>query len=75
MSNATTSIILEKCIPKMDSTFVAKLRITYNRIQKYFQQNIHFTNAQRNQTQIANSQNVGRQFKIYFNGKEQTLTK
>jgi len=71
MIGVTTSVVLDKRIIKLDKTHAVKLRITFNREQKYYPLNVHLTPEDWERTQSEKPRNEFKDHKLYFNRIEQ----
>jgi integrase len=71
MIGITTAIVQDKRIIRKDGTYAIKLRITYNREQKYYPINISLTPDQWEKTQQQKPRNEAKEQRIYFNKIEQ----
>ncbi|RIJ45514.1 site-specific integrase [Maribellus luteus] len=70
MIGVTTSILQDKRIKRKDGTYAVKLRITYNRIQKYYPINVHLSEDEWKNI-FADPQNKSSKKKLlYFNEVE-----
>ncbi len=71
MIGVTTAIIHDKRVVRKDGTCAVKLRITYNREQKYYLINVFLTNEEWQLTQSEKPRNTSKDHKLYFNKIEQ----
>lgn len=67
MIGVTTAIILDTRVPRKNDTYSVKLRITYNRSQKYYPINIFLTKDDWQKTQNEKTRKVFKEHKLYFN--------
>ena len=67
MNFATSSIVLDKRIQKNDGTYAIKLRITHNRIQRYYPLNYYFTMEDWDRLILKNPRKEYREVKIQLN--------
>jgi len=70
MIGVTTAIVLDTRITRKDGTFSVKLRITYNREQRYYPVNIFLTKEDWQKTQLEKPRNKFKEHKLYFNKLE-----
>ncbi|MBS1681922.1 MAG: site-specific integrase [Bacteroidetes bacterium] len=71
MIGVTTSIILDTRTMKKDGTFAVKLRLTYNREQKYYPINIHLTSEDWKKTLSSKPRQEFKEHRLYFNKIEE----
>lgn len=71
MIGVTTSIVHDTRVKRTDGTYAVKLRITYNREQKYYPINVHLTKEDWLRTQAEKPRNESKEHKLYFNKIEQ----
>lgn len=71
MIGVTTAIIQDKRIKTKDNTYAIKLRITYQRIQKYYPLGYHFSEDDWKEIQEPKPRKKFKDDKIFFNGIEQ----
>ncbi|MCT4643688.1 MAG: site-specific integrase [Carboxylicivirga sp.] len=67
MNGVTTSVVLDKRIQKKDKTYAVKLRVTYNRIQKYYPINEYFTIEEWNKIHSKKPRKVYKDHLLYHN--------
>lgn len=71
MIGVTTSIILDKRVQRKDGTFAVKLRITFNREQKYFPLGQHLLEEDWDKTQSLKARAEHKEMQLFFNKVEQ----
>ena len=71
MIGVTTAIIQDRRIKRKDGTYSIKLRVTFNREQKYYPLNISLTPEDWEKTNIQKPRNEAKERRIYFNKIEQ----
>lgn len=71
MLGVTTSIIHDKRIQKKDGTFAVKLRLTFNREQKYYPLNVSLTPEDWEKTQAPKPRGEYKDHQTFFNKVEQ----
>lgn len=70
MIGITTAVIHDKRVQRKDNTYSVKLRITFNRVQKYYPLNVHLTE---NEWELVHSEKPKKTYKdhlMYFNEVE-----
>jgi integrase len=75
MSVATASIIHDTRIKTKDETYAVKLRVTYERVQKYFPIGSHLTKADWAKTQDTKARKDYKDNRLYFNKIEAKAVK
>ncbi|WP_282036189.1 site-specific integrase [Saccharicrinis aurantiacus] len=70
MIGVTTSVILDKRIQKKDSTYAVKLRVTHNRIQKYYPINVSLTIDEWDKVHAEKPRKTYKDHLLYFNEVE-----
>jgi integrase len=71
MIGVTTAIVQDTRVKRTDGTYAIKLRITYNREQKYYPVNVHLSPEDWQRTQSEKPRNEFKEHKLYFNKIEQ----
>jgi site-specific recombinase XerD len=71
MITATTAIVQDRRIKTKQSTYAIKLRVTHNRVQKYYPLGIHLSIEDWEKTQQPNPRKESREHKIFFNKIDQ----
>lgn len=71
MIGVTTAVVHDTRIKRTDGTYAVKLRVTYNREQKYYPINVHLTPEDWARTQSEKPRNEFKEHKLYFNKIEQ----
>jgi integrase/recombinase XerD len=71
MLGVTTSIIHDKRIQKKDGTFAVKLRLTFNREQKYYPLNVSLTQEDWEKTQAPKPRGEYKDHQTFFSKVEQ----
>jgi site-specific recombinase XerD len=71
MITATTRIVHDKRIETKEHTYAVKLRVTYDRIQKYYPLGLHLTVEDWEKTQQPNPRKENKANQIFFNKIEQ----
>jgi len=71
MIGVTTAIVLDTRVLRKDKTHAVKLRITYNREQKYYPLNVHLTTEDWGRTQTEKPRNEFKEHRLYFNKIEE----
>ncbi|MBK9934102.1 MAG: site-specific integrase [Cytophagaceae bacterium] len=71
MLGVTTSVIQDKRIQKKDGTFSVKLRITFNREQKYYPVNVSLTEEDWDKSQSFKARGEHKELQSFFNKIEQ----
>ncbi|WP_372648696.1 tyrosine-type recombinase/integrase [Draconibacterium sp.] len=70
MIGITTAIILDKRIKTKKDTYAVKLRITFNRVQKYYPVNVHLTTDEWKKVHSEKPRKTYKDHLVYFNGIE-----
>lgn len=70
MKPVTTSIIHDTRIRKNDGTYAVKIRVTHNRVQKYFPINFHLSKEDWKKTQMSRPRGIFKELKLKFNAIE-----
>ncbi|MCU4155238.1 site-specific integrase [Carboxylicivirga sp. A043] len=70
MNGVTTSVILDKRIQKKDKTYAVKLRVTHNRIQKYYPINVFLTVDEWEKVHSEKPRKTYKDHLLYFNEVE-----
>lgn len=71
MIGLSTAIIHDKRILRQDGTYAVKLRITYNRMQKYYPVNVSLTTEEWDKVYTAKPRKEFKEHLLYFNEIEQ----
>lgn len=71
MIGVTTAVVHDIRVKRTDGTYAVKLRVTYNREQKYYPINVHLTREDWARTQSEKPRNEFKEHKLYFNKIEQ----
>lgn len=71
MIGVTTAIVHDTRVKRKDGTYSVKLRVTYNREQKYYPLNVHLTPKDWDRTQSEKPRNEFKEHRLYFNKLEQ----
>jgi integrase/recombinase XerD len=71
MIGVTTSIVIDKRVQRKDGTFAVKLRITFNREQKYFPLGQHLLEEDWDKTQSLKARAEYKEMQLFFNKVEQ----
>lgn len=71
MIGVTTAIIQDKRVQRKDGTYAIKLRVTYNREQKYYPINVALTPEEWEKTLSQKPRNEAKENRIFFNKIEQ----
>jgi integrase/recombinase XerD len=71
MIGVTTAIVHDTRVKRMDGTYAVKLRVTYNREQKYYPVNVYLTREDWARTQSEKPRNEFKEHKLYFGKIEQ----
>ncbi|MBN1185682.1 MAG: site-specific integrase [Bacteroidales bacterium] len=67
MIGVTTAIILDTRKKRKDETYTVKLRVTYNRMQKYYPLGVHLTPEEWEKTLQPNPRGDNKDNKVFFN--------
>ena len=67
MIGVTTAIILDTRKKRKDETYTVKLRVTYNRMQKYYPLGVHLTPEEWEKTLQPNPRKEHKSNKVFFN--------
>lgn len=70
MFGVSSSLILDKRIPRKDNSFAVKLRITYQRRPKYFPLGIHFTESDWDKINSEKPRGIYKEYKLKFESIE-----
>lgn len=71
MIGVTTAVVHDTRVKRTDGTYAVKLRVTYNREQKYYPLNVHLTPEDWARTQSEKPRNEFKEHKLYFSRIEQ----
>ncbi len=71
MIGVTTAVVHDTRVKRTDGTYAVKLRVTYNREQKYYPVNVHLTKEDWARTQSEKPRNEFKEHKLYFSRIEQ----
>lgn len=70
MINVSTAIILDKRIKTKKGTYAVKLRVTFNRVQKYYPVNVHLAVEEWEKVHSKKPRKIYKDHLLYFNGVE-----
>jgi len=66
MIGVTTAVILDKRVKKKDDTFAVKLRITHQRVQRYYSLNVNLTLDEWEKVHGTNPRKKYKDYKVFF---------
>lgn len=67
MNGAIAAVVLDKRVQRKDGRYAVKLRITHNRLQKYYPTTYHFSVDEWEQVQARNPRGERKEVKLYLN--------
>lgn len=75
MQNVSSAVVLDKRIQRKDGSYAVKLRLTFNRKQRYYPINISLTPEDWEKVQAPNPRKNAKELKLYLNSIEEKAIK